>query len=748
MEMDPAEDACSLYGKKVLRPLSSSTQPVRVLGVFAQPLVQSSNRRPVYSARSVAVDKIFYPSSVVVIGVSERPDNLAANIIRNLIAFNYNGDIHAVGLQAGEIHGVPILASIDELPEGIDLAVILTPAATVPELLEACGRKGIRRAVIESGGFTEFSKAGRELQKQVRAVARRWGMRFVGPNCISVVNMENGLCLPFARLDPQAARRGPVSVLAQSGGVSITYLILLSETGLGANKVVSMGNKADLDEVDYLTYLLDDPGTGVICLYLESMEEGRRLLELAGSSPKPIIVQKANTGRASAQIAFSHTAALANDDAIVDAALRQADVTRAASFEEAVGLAQGFTLPPVAGDDLLIISRSGGHAVVAADVAEDHDFRLRPIPKDFANEVRRMFRADVIAPTNPLDLGAIFDFDIYGRIVEESLHALNPSALLLVHTYSSGPEATTSLRLARRLGHLSREMEKPLAFCAFAQRREVEDLKRETEIPVFTEIETAVRALAASRDRHASPPRLLPLPSPPADRPDKVDALLAHEGVLTTDRALDLCAFFDIPVEDWAVVRDQESALSAAAAFGYPVALKGLSPEISHKSDAGLVVLDVADAQQLREAFDAISAALEGRSGEGRHTGVMVQRMVSAGHEMILGGKRDPSFGPVLMFGLGGTHVEVLGDVVFRLAPLSREEARQMMAELRGSRLLHGVRGEQLIDRELVVDALLSMSDLLVACPEVVEIDVNPLLVRKDKAAAIDARAIVESQRT
>ncbi|MGD2178136.1 MAG: CoA-binding protein, partial [Anaerolineae bacterium] len=313
------------------------------------------------------MDRFFYPESVAVIGVSERPDNLAATIIRNMLAFGYQGDIHAVGLRTGEVHGVSILASVEALPEDVDLAVILTPAPTVPALLDACGRKGIRRAVIESGGFTEFSKSGCELEEQVCAVARRWGLRFVGPNCISVVNMENGLCLPFARLDPQAARRGPVSVLAQSGGVSITYLMLLSQAGLGASKVVSMGNKADLDEVDYLTYLVSDPHTDVICLYLESIAEGRRLLDLAASCHKPVVVQKANRGDASAQIAFSHTAALANDDRIVDAALQQAGVARAASFDEAVALAQGFTLPRVTGNDLLIISRSGGHAVVAAD---------------------------------------------------------------------------------------------------------------------------------------------------------------------------------------------------------------------------------------------------------------------------------------------------------------------------------------------------------------------------------------------
>jgi len=694
------------------------------------------------------VDKIFYPESVAVIGVSEQPDNLAAGIIRNLIAFGYAGAIHAVGLGAGQVHDIPIVTSVDALPDGVDLAVILIPAEMVPDVLTACGRKGIRWAVIESGGFSEFSEAGRKLEEDISAVARRWGIRFVGPNCISVINMENGLCLPFARIQAGAAELGPVSVLAQSGGVSITYLILLSESGLGANKVVSMGNKADLDEVDYLTYLLEDSGTDIVSLYLESIERGRRLLELATSSSKPIIVQKANRGAASAQIAFSHTAALANDERIIDAALKQAGVARAATFDEAVALAQGFSLPPVNGNDLLIISRSGGHAVVAADAAEARDFRLISVPDDFLDEVRSLFRADVITPTNPLDLGAIFDFDLYSRIVEKSLHALDPHALLLVHTYSAGPEAEASRRLARRLGELGREMERPIAFCAFAHRDEVEALKAQTSLPIFTEIEAAVQALAASRDRRTRPTQLLPLPALSEDRLDKVEALLASEGMLTSDAALDLCAAYEIPVAEWAVVQDVESAQFAAGAMGYPVVLKGLSANVSHKSDAGLVKLDLRNAEELQRAFGGLLVALREHNPGSSSRRVMVQQRVSEGREVIVGGRRDASFGPVVMVGLGGIHVEILEDVAFRLAPLARGEAERMVDELEGSRLLHGIRGQPPADVGFVVDVLLSMSRLLIACPEIEEIDVNPLVVLDEGGAAVDARAVVRRQKT
>ena len=692
------------------------------------------------------MDKIFYPDSVAVIGVSERPDNLAANIIANMLEFGYGGDIYAVGLQSGEIRGIPVLTSVESLPEGVDLAVILTPAAAVPDLLDACGAKGIRCAVIESGGFAEFSEAGRELEKELCAVARRWDIRFVGPNCISVINMENGLCLPFVRLESRALKRGPVSVLAQSGGVSITYLILLSEAGLGVNKVVSMGNKADLDEVDYLRYLLDDPGTEIICLYLESITEGRRLIELAATSSKPIIVHKANTALASAGIAFSHTAALANDDRIVDAAIRQANVVRAESFDDAVMLAQGFALPPVRGNKLVVASRSGGHAVIAADAVEANGFRLVPIPDDFLADVQSLGRADVIALTNPLDLGVIFDFDLYGRIVEKCLRALDPDALLLVHTYSAGPEGEMSRHLARRLRELTRELDKPVALCAFAQQGEVEPLKHETDAPVFTEIEGAVRALAASCDRYRRQARLLPLPPVPTERPHEVEGLLKRDGVLTTDAALGMCALFGLPCAEWAVVEDLESALVAASLIGYPVALKALSPDILHKSDAGAVALGVGSRDALREEFPALLARVRERSGDIR--GVLVQRMLSRGREVILGGKRDPSFGPVVMFGLGGVYVEVFEDVAFRLAPLTPEDAETMISEVRASRLLRGVRGGPPADVEAVVESMLAVSRILVECPEVAEIDVNPLLVFERGVAAVDARVVVRGQKT
>jgi acetyltransferase len=683
------------------------------------------------------MQRIFYPESIVVIGVSERPENLARTIVANLCAFGYKGKLFAVGLREGIVQGIPIVTSLDQVPDGLDLAVILTPAATVPDLMEACGRKGIRRVVIESGGFGEFSQEGRELEQKLLEIARRWDIRFVGPNCMSVINLENGLCLPFGRMSSVNARLGPASVISQSGGVWLTYVDRLFMAGVGVNKAVSIGNKTDLDETDYLAYLLRDAGTEIVCLYLESVGDGRRLMDLARSSKKPIIVHKVNRGQASHNIALSHTGALADDDRIVSAALRQVGIFRSEDIRESVALAQGLTLPPVKGNDLVVISRSGGHAVMAADAAERYGFQLARLPAEFIERVRTLFSADVIALTNPIDLGVIFDFDLYARVVEDCLRTLSPDAVLLINTYTPS-EAEAAHRLARRVEEIVRESGRPIAFCVYSQGEESQVVQQHTSLPVFDEIEDAVRGLAASRDWNRWRARRIDSPrdTQHASR-QEAHELLRRSGVLTADQALALCQIYGIPIASSDVASDPEEAVRAANRLGYPVAIKALATELVHKSDMGGVALGLGHEMAVRREAAAMLARVA------HPVSLMVQRMVSGGLEVILGGKRDRSFGPVVMFGLGGINVEVFNDVAFRVAPLSRSDAEEMIEELRGKRLLDGVRGKPPMDRETLIKALLSLSRMLVENPRITEVDVNPLLVLEHGAAAVDARVVV-----
>jgi acetyltransferase len=679
---------------------------------------------------------IFYPRSVVVIGVSERPENLARIILSNLHAFQYKGQVFAVGRREGTIDGIPIAASLDEIPDGLDLAVILTPAGTVPDLVESCGRKGIRRVVVESGGFSEFSEEGRKLEDRILEIVHRWDMRLVGPNCISVVNAEIGLCLPFAPISPVNAKLGPASVISQSGGVSVTYMDLFCTAGVGIDKAISIGNKADLDETDYLSYLLDDPGTKLVCLYLESITDGRELLRLAKSSTKPIIIHKANRSQASEHVAFSHTAALANDDRIVSSALRQAGIFRSEDFRDSVAIVQGLALPRVHGNNLVIISRSGGHAVIAADAAARYGFRLMPLPKEFIELAKGLFRTDVITLSNPIDLGLVFDFDLYARIVEECLRILSPDAVLLINTFSL-IEAERAHKLASRVEEIVKESGRPIAFCVYSQGDEKQRTQQHTNLPVFAGIEDALRGLAASRDWYRRQTNANETPSITGNTCKQAEQFLTGSGVLTADQALSLCQLYNIPIARFDVASDAEGIVQAARRLGYPVALKVLSAEHIHKSDIGGVTLGLTDEAALRREAARMLGKIEPLSR------LMVQQMVSGGLEVILGGKRDRAFGPVVMLGLGGVFVEAFDDVVFRVAPISEVDAKDMIEEIRGKQLLDGFRGRPRLDRQALVKALISVSNILTENPTVAEIDVNPLLVLEKGTVAVDARILV-----
>jgi acetyltransferase len=684
--------------------------------------------------------RIFSPDSIVVIGVSERPDNLARNIIANLRTFQYQGDLYAVGLRKGEVHGIPIVDSLNKVPDDLDLAVILTPAHTVPDLMDTCGRKGIQRLVIESAGFAEFSDEGRRLEERLLEIARKWNIRFVGPNCISVINLETGVCLPFGPISPEIVRRGPVSVIAQSGGVSLTYLGLLSKAGVGVNKIVSIGNKTDLDENDYLAYLLDDEETEMVSLYLESISDGRRLMDLARSSSKPVIIHKANRSQASQDVAFSHTAALADDDRIVDAAFKQTGILRAGGFQDMAAIAQGLSLPTVQGNELLIISRSGGHAVSAADTAERYGFHLPPLPDAFIAAVRALFSADVIAPTNPLDLGVIYDFPLYAQIVEQSLQSLSPHAVLLINTYSQH-EAEGARQLARRVGEIVRELGYPIAVCNYTDVNDIQSIQNEIGYPVFDDIHSALRGLASSRDWTNNRRNWIDIaPSYSTVRPPE---RTTDEGVLTADKGLDLCESYGIAVAQWEIAQNPEEAVKSAERIGFPVALKILSSEMVHKTEFGGIGLELTNSNEVKTKAQEM---LKQIPTEAQPVTLMVQEMIHEGVEVILGGKRDPHFGPVVMFGLGGIHVEIYDDVIFRVAPLTEYDARSMIEEVKGAQIFEGYRGRPSVDRESLIQALLSLSQLMVENPNIAEMDINPIIATKEGAVAVDARGRISNQ--
>jgi acetate---CoA ligase (ADP-forming) len=684
------------------------------------------------------LDQLFYPKSVVVIGVSESPDNLARTIVENLLEFQYQGKIHLLGKKGGTLFGREIYTSFDELKDRIDVAVILTPAPTVPGLLEACGKKKIRWVILETGGFSEYSGEGARLEKEVLGVVRKWRIRMVGPNGIGIVNTENGFVVPFVGMKRGPARAGKVSILAQSGGVSFTYFNLLSSAHVGISKMVSMGNKLDLDEIDYLRYLARDPKTKIIGLYLESIGKGRALMEAAQTTSKPIVLHKANIGESSRQIAKLHTAALANDDQIVETALKQANIIRTKDFRSFVNAVNVLSLPAMKGDRLVVLSRSGGIAIMAADSAEMHGFRLYPFTNEFQKQIHSYFRAKVIRPTNPLDLGDLFDFDLYIKILEKVLQIEAVDGILFQHG-AIGEEMKPSRKLILTVKELSFRYQKPIALCYLTEEEELAFVKRTIDYPIFAEPSDALSALAISRDHYSR--KNLTRKRPPSRRVNRTRVKQLFEKAQKEKRdpllpeAFEVLRAYGIPVAGYQVIHEKKGLMKTIEKMGKPVALKVVSPEVSHKSDQGGVVLGIHSLSEAEKAFEKVKKA-----GGKTCFGVLVQKMIPEGMEVILGAKRDPSFGPVVLFGFGGIYVEILKESSIRVAPINRFEAEEMILEMKASAILKGARGKNPLNIKALVENLLRLSQLMIDFPEIEGIDINPVIVQEKGAVAVDAR--------
>jgi len=694
--------------------------------------------------------EFFYPSSVAVIGVSNSPDNLGRNIISNLIEYQFNGRFYAVGPKGGVLFGQKIFPNLEAIDDRIDLAVILTPAMTVREILKQCGEKGIKRVVIESGGFREFAQDRARVEKEILELVAFYGIRFIGPNGIGTINLENGLCLPFMVMH-RDMRPGHISILAQSGGVGLSYMGFLASENIGINKFVSMGNKLNVNENDLLEFLIEDPGTEIICLYLEGISEGRRMMEIIGRSNKPILVHKSNIGPVSAQIAFSHTAALLSDNNVVEAALKQAGAVRVNDFEETINYLKILTLPRLKGNRLAVVSRSGGHAVVAADSCSKYGFHLPNFPEAFFEEIEKHFRASVIKLSNPLDLGDLFDLPVYVQIVEETIRREDIDGLILIHVYRAEKEIEGSRKLIQKAEELSLRYQKPVAVCIFAEEWEIAYIKKHFTMPIFLSPEKATQALHLSHSLTQQKIQGLSGDDlPAAIHRQAVIPILARaraEGrPLYLFEGLEVLGHYGFPVIPFAQTSTLAETLQKGEELGFPLAMKLAIPYIAHKFDVGAVILQIKNPKELEAAYYQLQEAVQRELGELDYFTVVLQKMSTKGREIILGGKQDPNFGPVMLFGIGGIYVEVIGDVVLRVAPINRTEARAMIREIKGIKLLQGVRGLKPSDLEAVVEALLALSRLLLDFPEIAEIDINPIMVYENGKGCqvLDVRMALE----
>ena len=672
--------------------------------------------------------KLFFPDSILVIGVSPGPRNMGRHIVDNLLRFHFGGRIHLVGRKPGFYAGHTIHTDIDALPGDIDLAVILTPAEVIVETLRACARKGIRRAIIESGGFAELTGADNALDQEVRAVAREHGIRFVGPNGLGVICRASGMVSPFMPMD-ELPRQGDISLLAQSGGVGVTYIGALFTENLGMDRFVSLGNKLSLDEADFLEHIGAEGTSRAVCIYLEDIRRGRTFYDAIRGFDGAVIVQKAGVTAAGHRAAASHTASLAVDDRVVDAALRQAGAVRVRSMDQMIAYAKAAALPPMAGDRLMLIARSGGHAVIAADVAEQCGFVLPPLPPEMAELAAQAGRGHVIRTANPLDLGDVFDFEVYNQLLIMAAQSDAFDGVVMIHVFASEAEVRASSHLLKSAARLTETTGKPVYICFLSIPQVLMSLKRRTPHPLFDAPEVMIEAMAALR--WAGECRRLPA-EPSADGSDGPAAALgdAAPGLLGAAEAWGLLERWGFPVAPWRVVTRREEVAGAAAAVGYPVVLKIDSPDIVHKSDMGGVEVGLADEEAALAAYDRIVAAAAVAAPDARICGVLVQAMVSGGREVFLGGQRDPSFGPLVMTGAGGVFVETLRDVSMRLAPLTPRDIREMMGEVTWFRTLAPARGRPGADRALLEDRLLALSGMLCVEERIEEIDLNPFLLQ------------------
>jgi acetate---CoA ligase (ADP-forming) len=696
------------------------------------------------------MEKFFTPKSIVVFGASVTKMNLGQIVLINNKNIGYPGNLYGVGSREGEINGVPVYTKVADLPETPDVAIFLTPAKTVPGLMEECGQKGISHIVIESGGFSEYSHGDHALEEDVLAVAQKYHMKVIGPNCVGVINFDYKMMMPFA-FAKESPSGGRLGLITQSGGVGGSYLRTVAGHGVTPGKFAATGNKLQLDEADFLEYFIADPATDIIAMYLEGFKRGRAFFDLARGCGKPVIVQKSNRSPVSAKIAQSHTTALSSDDGVVDGAFRQAAIIRVDDELEFTNAIKVVRLPPMKGRRVAVLSRSGGHAVLTADACAKYGLEMAPFPPAFLEKLKTIYNTRVIAHQNPLDLGEIFDYTIFTDILEEALKLDNFDGILFNHLYSADFEAEMSRTFLGSIGKLVEKYEKPVCLTMISDREEILKIQQSQPFPVFTsplEAAAALHVLRTYCEQKAARDQRGPLPDYPLDliTIKRIrERCLLQKRIPLTDEALTIAAAAGLePVKDMLL---KDEIPPEKIPLHYPLAVKFVSRDASHKSDVGGVALKIHSKKQLSKTLSAMKNKMGKLPQPPVLDGFLVQEMAPAGVECFVGGRCDPAFGPIIMVGLGGIFIEIFKDTAIRLAPVTLTEAAGMIQALKAYPMLAGARGKEPADVEALAEAVCRVSALLAACPEIAEIDLNPVIVRPrgQGISIVDARVFFQT---
>lgn len=674
----------------------------------------------------------FRPASVAVIGASRDPKSIGHRVLDNLIHCGFPGPIYPVNPKADMIAGLRCYPSPQALPELPDLGVVSVPAAIVPEAVDACGRAGLRAIVVISAGFAETGAVGRQRQQALVEQTRAYGMRMIGPNCLGILNTSPQMRLnaSFAPMFPPAGR---VAMSSQSGALGLALLDYARDQGIGVSSFVSVGNKADVSGNDLIQYWEEDPETDLTVLYLESFGNPRRFARLARrvGRTKPILVVKAGRSTAGSRAATSHTAALAASETAVQALFHQTGVIRADTLEELFDVAGLLARQPLpAGPRVAIVTNAGGPGILATDALSAAGLELPAPSPETVSKLGKILPPEA-SLANPIDMIASASASQYAQTLKAVLADPVYDAVLTIFIPVGGesPEAVhAAVEQAMNEGH-AQGFTKPVAACFMeATAAPLPDL------PVYRFPESAARALAHASFyaawRSRAPGRLPDLPGIDVDRARATcgAAIQAGRTWLTMDECVDVLSAFRLPVVDTRVVRTADEAVIAADAVGYPVVVKIASTTLLHKTEWDGVKTSLIGGIEVRAACQAIIRRLEKAGKADALDGFVVQPMAAPGIELMAGSVADPLFGPLVAFGLGGIDVEDLGDVAFRITPLTDQDAQDMLASLRGAGRLTGTRGRPGVDRPKLVDLLLRVSRLVEELPEVAELDLNPII--------------------
>jgi len=696
----------------------------------------------------------FNPNSVAVIGASENPDKLGHAVLRNLIDCGYihKGEIYPINPKSTEILGIPTYKSVEDVPGPIDMAVIVIPQPYVPDALRTWGKKGIKGVVIISAGFREAGIEGVERERELVRIAKQYRMRIIGPNVLGLLDTYTPINASFAADSPP---QGPIAITSQSGALGTAILDWAQAGSLGLSKFVSLGNKADVNEIDLLEEWAGDEKTKVILMYIEELTAGQKFLETAKTvaKQKPVVAIKSGVTQSGARAVSSHTGSLAGSEQAYHAAFQQAGVIRADSMQELFDMALAFGYQPkLQGKNIAIITNAGGPGILATDALERAGLSLARFENHTLQELEKTL-PDAASASNPVDVLGDALADRYKFALDKVAEDPNVDGLMVVLT----PQAMTEIEAtAQAVCDKAKEINKPILTCFMGEKR----IKAGIDVLVSNNIPNypfpnraalAFRAMAEYTDILAREEATY--------ETFKVDKLSVRELIdkvraegrlsIGDSEARQILKAYGMRIPRSELAENAAEAISIANEIGYPVVLKIASPDILHKTDIGGVKINLQNDEQLRDAFELMVYRANRYLPEARLWGCLVQEMVPSGNlEVLVGMNRDPQFGPLVTFGLGGIYVETLKDVTFRIAPFSKLEAKAMLNEIRAKALLDGVRGNPAVDKEAIIDTLLRVGQLVTDFPEILEIDINPLTVfAKDQGAiAIDMRLVLEKE--